>query len=159
MMTLRRWLFALLALAVTSAASARLGETLPELVARFGETVGRQQITMYVDGRQREVGHLFRFRVDDWAIDAIMVDGICAQIRYGKSDAWTDEQVGAVLEANAHERAWTEQPPREDGRAWRRDDDATAVWQKDRAIILELPIYRERTQSATDTHGSGSRRR
>ena len=155
-MTPHRALVMIVGLALATVAEARLGETMPELVARFGETVGKNKVTLFVDGRQREVGEAFRFRVDDWAIDVVMIDGICARIRYAKSEPWTEDQLTEVLRKNAQELAWKEESTTE-VRTWTRTDGAVANWDKARGLALELPLYAERTLSRKPTAEPGKK--
>ena len=144
-------------LALATVAQARLGETMPELVARFGDSSKLGKGAVFVDGNAREVGKLFTFRHEDWRIDVVMVDGICARIRYAKPEAWTDEQIAAVLQLNAQGHAWKEQPPATE-RKWIRADGAIATWTKT-GLALELPSYEERLRDRKASSGRTTGRR
>jgi len=154
-MTRHRLFGLLVGLTFTAAAQARLGETMPELIDRFGKGIPARKATVYVDGNQREVGTLVAFRYEEWRIDVIMIDGSCARIRYAKSPTWTEQQIATLLEKNAQGLAWKEELATS-GRKWTRQDGAIAIWDQASGLALELPSYQQRLNDRKTDPGRGA---
>lgn len=115
---------------------ARLGETEPELVARFGDVRSRMKATV-VDGTQGRVliiGEELVFETDGWQIRAVIIDGRCARIGYQNSGPWNEDQLRYLLNTYGGRDRWKEQsPPSKAGamksnRRWKRDDGLVAAW-------------------------------
>jgi hypothetical protein len=110
--------------------SARLGETEPELVERFGKIILRGKERIAAQGRANEIGVTLSFKSDQWTVHAVLIDGRCERIRYSKSGAWTDEQLTYLLRQNYSSYPWRETSGkyRKSKRDWVRDDGAIATW-------------------------------
>src|SRR4051812_11921420 len=93
---IRPILVCMVALTATMA-EARLGDKEAELVARFGPVQSRSVERKSFQGRIYVVGQVLGFRMEQWSIAVLMIDDRCAQIDYGKTGDWTEEQVATVL--------------------------------------------------------------
>lgn len=136
-------LFALL-LTVPLVASARLGETEAQLVARFGEPVMRSMHNIIAQGKIIPLGPRLYFREGDWSIDRDLVDSRCLRISYHKPGDWTEEQIRTVLSANDQGSQWVEQSKSQIAklqRNWRRTDSSTAEWGKGTGMTLTWVAY------------------
>jgi hypothetical protein len=136
------WIVVLLCLALAQIGHARLGDTEKELVARFGAVQMRGRDLTSFESRTYVVGTTLHFKMDQWSISAVMIDGRCARITYGKPGSWTEEQVATVFNANGAMANW--KADRENAplimRSWRRNDGATAQWSL-AGLQLTHPAY------------------
>ncbi len=133
---------------------ARLGETEPELVKRFGAPVLRETHMVAFQGRTYVLGPALVFKTQDWRITCDLVDGRCARIHYTKVGDWTDEQFETVRNANAQGLKWRETSKPELGklyREWRREDGAVAVWQMGVEMKITVPAYERAKATAEAT--------
>lgn len=115
---------------IAPVAAARVGETEPELVARYGAITSRQPARKSAQGKMHIYGERLVFRTPDWAISAVVIGGRCEEINYMKEGDWTGVQFSFLLELNGDRAQWTEQPTRnpDNHRAWLRRDKTTAGW-------------------------------
>lgn len=137
---------AFLLLVLPTLAFARLGETEPQLTARFGAPISRSAEITTGQGKILEFGTKFTYRQDDWAIDCVIVDGRSVKESYRKSGEWTDVQVIAVINGNSQGAKWTEQTKesiRKLAREWRRSDGAEASWNMGLGITVTHPAYKK----------------
>ncbi len=133
-----------IALLLPLSAWARLGETESGLTARFGQPTGRSRTVTSVQGKTIELGPSLLFRQDDWSIICDLIDGRCARISYSKRGEWTDDQIQAVLTANAQGAKWTDVSNahlRNLSRDWKREDGATAHWQQGLSLSITTPAF------------------
>ncbi|MDP2138887.1 MAG: hypothetical protein Q8J74_13635, partial [Candidatus Didemnitutus sp.] len=98
----------LVALALPSPVMARLGESEKELIARFGEPVGRSKHNVVLPDQIIELGPTLIFRQGDWRMKCDLVAGRCLRINYSKPGEWIEDQIQLVLGTNAQGSAWTE---------------------------------------------------
>jgi hypothetical protein len=135
------------------ASYARLGETEPQLVDRYGKTVMRASESMIEQGKIHTLARNLHFKTDDWSIIARMIEGRCESISYHKPGEWTEEQFRHLLESNGTRAQWEEEktPHPKTHRTWRRRDKATAVWRMLEGLTLETPAY-ERAREALKKH-------
>lgn len=137
-----KWM--LVVAALTSGLSARVGETEPELIKRFGQPRSRSKHVVSAQGRIWDLGPTLFFKDADWTIISDLVDGRCARIRYSKVGEWTEEHFATVLNANAQGETWT---AKSDGRnkkllrEWKRSDGATAQWIATTGLQIVVPAY------------------
>jgi hypothetical protein len=90
----------------------------------------RSNYTTGFEGRTYVVGTALHFNMEQWSIQALMIDGRCAQISYSKPGTWSEDQIATVFNSNGSMSNWKATPP--DGpllfRHWKRNDGATARW-------------------------------
>lgn len=106
------------------------------MIARYGEVRSRAKASVLdgQHGRTLTIGETLVFDVDDWKINAVVIDGRCAQITYGKSGGWSEEQLRHLLNTHGGRDRWREEkPPSKDAalktnRRWKRDDGLVASW-------------------------------
>jgi hypothetical protein len=115
---------------VAASAVGRVGETEPELVARYGAVTNRQPARKAVQGRMNIYGERLGFRFEFWTISAVIIAGRCEEITYSLAGKWTDPHFRRLLEINGGWTEWTEQKTRnpDNHRQWLRRDQATASW-------------------------------
>jgi hypothetical protein len=136
----------------SSTARARLGETENELIKRFGSPTSRGSHSASFEGRRYDLGPTMRFRQDDWSISCDLIDGRCVRVSYGKTGSWTQDQISAVLNANAQGDKWTETTaPNVKGiaRTWKRGDGAIASWNVVAGLTMTSPVY-ERAKAVAE---------
>ena len=124
-------------------ASARLGESEPQLIERYGKAVMRTPDMMLEQGKILKLADRLHFRTDDWNIIAILVGEHCESITYSKPGDWTEEQFRHLLEANGGRAQWEEQKTStpKTHRQWKRRDKTTADWQMADGLVLKTPGY------------------
>ena len=138
--------FVLLFLLSSVFGHARLGETLPQLVERFGQPVfvQKEKHASSAAGRIIDLCDLYTFKQDDWFIQVSLVDKQSLKERYSKQGEWTTEQITTVLNANAQGAQWTETGKSELAklaREWRRTDGGTASWGLGGGMTVTHPGY------------------
>jgi hypothetical protein len=137
-------LLVLITLLLPLTARARLGETEPELIARFGRPVGRSKTFAFAQGHTIPLGPEIVFQQDDWTITCDLIDERCARIGYHKRGDWTDNQILTVLTANAQGAKWsdiTKPANRYYVREWKREDGAIAHWQRGLSMTITTPAF------------------
>jgi hypothetical protein len=139
------WLFVILALSLVCPAHARLTEKEDDLVKRFGQVVSRLEQNRSFEGRTYWVGTRLSFRSDQWSIDVLMVDGRCAEIRYGKVGSWTSEQIIGLLDRNGGSAGYKEEKTGlgPSYRKWKQGDGVAAVFSLNR-LTLTHPMLERR---------------
>ena len=113
------------------AASARVGETEQELIARHGPVTSRQPARKSSQGKMYIIGERLTFRSEDWGVSTLIIRGRCEEINYTKQGEWTEVQFSYLLEVNGGRAQWTEEKTRNPKvrRDWiRRRDQTTAGW-------------------------------
>jgi hypothetical protein len=146
------WKFALLAfVALTQAvvAAARVGETEPELVRRYGKVGARSKEQVMEQQRFYVLGEVLQFRSGGWYIQALMIKGHCERISYYKSGDWTEAQFKHLLEINGGLDSWRDADSRDRNmiRNWRRSDGTTAFWQNGMSFCVTTPVV-DQTRAA-----------
>jgi len=135
----------LVALVVLAAAPlyARLGETEPQLIQRYGKPVMRSDESTIEQGKIYKVADRLHFRVDDWTLIAVVISGRCESIQYYKHGEWTEQQFRHVLEVNGGRGQWHEEktPAPKMMREWIRLDKARAQWRLTQSMTLTSPAY------------------
>jgi hypothetical protein len=142
-------IFGLLAASV----EARLDETEPQLIDRYGHV--RIRTTANVATLpQRPAGETLVFCVDGWTVTALVIDGRCKVITYLKPGEWTEEQLWHILEANGGHAQWEEMKTSAPDlkREWKRRDRTVAVWQQSRGIELMSPLDERRREELARGH-------
>ena len=136
-------------LVVAPGARARVGETEPELVQRYGRVHWRSRETVMEQQRTYLVGESLQFLADDWSIYALMVNGHCERITYNKAGEWTEAQFTHLFEINGPLLAWKEDVSRNPRlmRTWTRKDGIIASWQFASGLTITTPVY-EQTKAA-----------
>jgi hypothetical protein len=136
-------------LVVAPGARARVGETEPELVQRYGRVHWRSRETVMEQQRTYVVGESLQFLADDWSIYALIVNGHCERITYNKAGEWTEAQFTHLFEINGPLQAWKEEVNRNPKlfRTWTRKDGITASWQFASGLTITTPVY-EQTKAA-----------
>lgn len=134
-----------LALLSACTALARLGETEPQLVERYGKAIMRTPEAVIEQGKIYALADDLHFRADGWSVIARVVNGRCESISYGKPGEWTEEQYRTLLEANGTRAQWEERktPTPKTHREWKRRDGATAVWRMLVNLTIESPAYQQ----------------
>lgn len=138
-------LAALLLFAIPPFAQARVGETEPQLVQRYGQVHWRSRETVIEQQRTYVVGESLQFLADDWSIYALMVNGRCERITYNKAGEWTEAQFTHLFEINGPLQAWKEEVNRNPKlfRTWTRKDGITASWQFASGLTITTPAYEQ----------------
>jgi hypothetical protein len=115
---------------IAPVASARVGESEPELVARYGAVTSRQPARKSSQGQMHIYGERLVFRTPDWGVSAVMIGGRCEEINYTKAGDWTKVHFSYLLELNGGRASWTEQPTLNPAirRDWQRRDKTMAWW-------------------------------
>jgi len=108
----------------------RVGDTEPELTARYGAVTSRQPARKSVKGQLLIYGERLGFRFEFWTVSAVITAGRCEEIEYTLTGKWTEPHFRRLLEINGGWTEWTEQKTRnpDNHRAWQRHDQATADW-------------------------------
>lgn len=129
-------------LASCASLSARLGETEAELVKRYGKIFARSPANVTEQGRAYVLGETLQFRLEQWLILALLINGRCESVSISKKGEWTEEQFSVLLNGNADRFAWREikKPIPKLRREWIRDDGATAVWISGSYFTLTTPV-------------------
>jgi hypothetical protein len=125
-------------------AFARLGETPTQLTERFGPPQSTVPSYTHAQGRTIQLGDILSFRQDDWSIQCTVTEGRCSKIGYTKAGEWTDQQITTVLTSNSQGARWTDlSNPKflKVLREWKREDGATAKWQKGIGFSLIHPAF------------------
>lgn len=135
-------------------AFARVGETEPELVKRFGSPVVRSIDQIGAEGRMWTIGPQLTFKKDDWTIVCVLVDGRVGKESYGKRGQWTEDHLKTVLNANSQGAKWEEtgRAGKKLAREWRRSDGATARWVSNSGMTIIVPGY-ERAKKVIEAKG------
>jgi len=136
----------LITLLLPLTAHARLGETEPELTARFGRPQTKGKFSTFAQGHTIPLGWELTFRQNDWTITCDLVDDRCARIRYYKPGDWTDDQILTVLTVNAQGAKWsdiTKPANRYYVREWKREDGAIAHWQRGLSMTITTPAFEQ----------------
>ena len=143
---------ALLSLALATSAHARLGENEPQSKARYGEPVPEM-----IGGNEKPLmlgAKELAYNFQGWRVRAAFVGGTTHRIEYIKIEnnqpkAMTEEELQAVLEAEAGKYKWREDKPRTgydslnklatavDGRKWERSDHALASLKMNLVLTLD----------------------
>lgn len=115
---------------ILASAFARVGDSEPELVARYGAVVNRQPARKAVQGKMHIYGERLTFRFEFWTVSAIVIAGRCEEANYTSEGRWIDPHFRRLLEINGGWTAWTEQKTRnpDNHRAWLRRDKTAATW-------------------------------
>lgn len=149
---MRYSLLLILALAVLPIlAFGRLGETGPELIARFGQPVSTGNEIIITQGKFVTFGSKMTFRQGDWTIDCVLIEGRCARVVYFKKGEWTEDQFRTVLTSNSQGERWTDisnEMIKKLKREWRRSDGASAIWTMGAAMTATHPAYERAKQRA-----------
>src|SRR3954471_18716560 len=130
-----------LALFAVASALARVGETEPELVARYGQVLSRQPARKSAAGKMTIYGERLVFKSTDWDVSAVIIGGKCQEISYTKDGKWTEVQFQFLLQLNGGRKQWTEQPTRnpDNHREWNRKDKATGSWSAFGGFVVRTP--------------------
>jgi hypothetical protein len=132
-----RFIVAILSFVLLSAgnASARLGETLDQLVTRYGPPLGRLPETPKT------------FHKGNWIIIVSLLNGISVGEKFQKPGGPTADEIAQLLAINAQDQHWTLKQngptfwgslipvPGTPSKTWMRDDGAMAM------LTTGLPIY------------------
>jgi hypothetical protein len=100
-----RFLVAFLCLSFALPASAKLGETVPQLVKRFGKSYAVESV---------ELGKSYKFRSENVSVDAIVANGVSISETYFSDHPLTasgdppNDIVRAVLRTNVPKGRWVE---------------------------------------------------
>jgi hypothetical protein len=129
----------MVALLPVSSVEAGIGETEEQLVARHGAVDARLPERMLEQGRIFILGERIVLKRAEWRVTAVLLEGRCAKITYGKSGAWTDSQYMELLARNAGGWRWNEilgGAPKWQ-RTWRREDGLVAKWMYANGFAIE----------------------
>lgn len=122
--------YLIILLALCSVASARLGETREELVARYGAVRQETNHATIIQGRTQIMGPSFQFSKDEWLVRCDMIDGRCVRISYARKGGWSQEQIEATLNENSQGIVWMEGVKLgKRSREWDRADGVKAHWE------------------------------
>ncbi|MGJ8650774.1 MAG: hypothetical protein ACSHX4_10480 [Opitutaceae bacterium] len=128
---------------LTCSVSGRIGETPNQLKKRydtaqplsFGETV-------VSEGRILKFGKLVVYKSEGWTITATFINDKCERIIYKKAGSWTDEQVYAILKANANGQTWSRSKPfSEAHKLWIGIGSSTAYWHSISGMDMKTNAY------------------
>jgi len=131
MMNRPRLLGSLLACSLfVSVAAGRVGDTEPDLTARYGAVTSRQPARKSVQGKMSIYGERLGFKFEFWTVSAVIIAGRCEEIEYTLTGKWTEPHFRRLLEINGGWAEWTEQKTRnpDNHRQWLRRDQTTASW-------------------------------
>jgi hypothetical protein len=110
---------------VMTAAQARVGEALPELVSRYGDPLPKSD----EKPPPNMVGSLEVFQKNGFQIDVTLLDGVSAQESFKKlnGDSFSSEEIETLLADNAQGRAW-QAPHKVNGQTqWMCDNGSVAA--------------------------------
>jgi hypothetical protein len=127
------------ALASAATAEARIGDSEAQLVARFGSVQARRPEPLLEQGRVFVLGERVVLKKQEWRVTAVLIDGHCAKITYGRAGAWKEQHYRDLLAQNADRWAWNEIPsavPKWQ-RTWRRSDGLVAKWMYAGGLAIE----------------------
>jgi hypothetical protein len=138
---MRLFSVALVFLTLFATASAHVGETEKDLVARYGAVVSRQPARKSAHGQMTIYGERLVFKSEDWDVSAVIIRGRCEEISYTKEGKWTEVQFQFLLELNGGRKQWTEQKTRnpDNHREWIRKDKATGSWSVFGGFVIRTP--------------------
>ena len=118
--------FALLLLAVTVSAQARLGEEMSQLASRYGEPLPKPDAKAAASASGPDVE---TFQRNGFQIEVTLIQGVSARESFKKlnGDPISDQEVNTLLADNAQGFAW-QAPHNADGQTnWVRDDGSVAT--------------------------------
>jgi hypothetical protein len=125
-------------LVATTPAFARLGENPTELVARYGQPLS--------EADQKRMGEKIAlanvsFQKGGFQIDVVITNGLSVQEHYHKLNGQpiNEDEVAALMTANAEGRTWLQPKVINGSRVWTRDDGATATFEGDGSLTVRLP--------------------
>ena len=116
---------------VTASAQARLGESMPQLVERYGDPLPK-------DKDKNSPDNMATFQRNGFQIDVTLLDGISAVESFKKlnGDPFTVEEVQTLLADNSGGRAWQAPQAVHDEKQWMRDDGSMATLTHQRILKL-----------------------
>ena len=130
-------------ISLTAPAWARLGETEAQLIARYGDVIGKDHIAAGVGQVAVAVDRL-HFKKSGFDISVALFNGVSAkeEIANKQGDMLTDQEIKTLLDANAQGHTWKGVTgpngfplwPQDNGmvvnangKMWQRDDAAVAI--------------------------------
>lgn len=134
-------------------AQARLGETEPELIKRFGAPASVSKHSIIAQGKMISLGPVYNFRQGDWSISCDLIDGRCVRITYSKPGDWSEDQIKLVLNSNGQGAKWEETSKASIAvlqRTWKRLDGSTATWSKGSGMSLTWDAYNKAKAKAEE---------
>jgi hypothetical protein len=152
--------------ALTSTAVARLGETLDQMVNRFGPPARTTNADVSAEGHTYTIGQTLVFKADDWEIECTMINGVCAQIKYSKVGKLDGAQMETILKNESQGCKWTEAKtwktfvdgymmPQQDVREWSRADGAHADGSIS-GMLLTTSDYKKAVMAAKEPGAAAS---
>jgi hypothetical protein len=143
-----KFLFLFLLLSISSAI-ARIEETEEELVKRFGPVESRRKEQTTEHGKHYPFGDVLSFKASPWHVNAVLIDGRCAQIQYVKQDgSFAPEDIKKFLESNRNGFVWTAD---RSNRKWIRGDGVIAEDSPQFGFLVTAPIYEKRKKQALES--------
>jgi hypothetical protein len=144
----------LLVIALLSSAlpsNARLGETLEQCVARYGNPVTPMDVADSSGGKKGQA----IFEKNGYSIAIAFLGGISESEMFSKDDksAFTDTEKDTILNANAENLRWSLSTEPSVNDNWIREDDARAIYDRfGRTLLLATKkfILKERAEARAD---------
>jgi hypothetical protein len=130
---IRRILFLILSCSALIPARANLGETIEQLVARYGKPTGYTE----ADAKTPFGTILFRAAPYDLVVFVVNNKEVGARVSKVDKSAFSDAEIKMIMAAETGSGNWTPSPSADPSvTQWSRGDQATALYDKDKHMLI-----------------------